>query len=124
MEDLVELEKAIEHLEKDILPTQCNWNVSCYNEHVQLYNWLKELKGYKEQIANRKQKEFNAKDMMMSVKYWPDGDNEDEGGSPRIVQNVVSVKRDPRSGEFVIGTIFDDIRIPCKKYETVIEVGA
>ena len=124
MEDLAELEKAIEHLEKDILPTQCNGNVSCYSEHVQIYNWLKELKGYKEQIANRKQKDFNAKDMMMSVKYWPDGDNEDEGGSPRIVQNVVSVKRDPRTGEFVIGTIFDDIRIPCKKYETVIEVGA
>lgn len=124
MEDLAELEKAIEHLEKDILPTQCNGNVSCYNEHVQLYNWLKELKGYKEQIANRKQKAFDAKNMMMSVKYWPDGENEDEGGSPRIVQDVTSVKRDPRSGEFVIGTIFEDIRIPCKKYDTVIEVGA
>lgn len=124
MEDLAELEKALEHLEKDILPTQCNGNTSCYNEHLQLYNWLKELKGYKEQIANRKQKDFDAKNMMMSVKYWPDGENEDEGGSPQIVQDVVSVKRDPRSGEFVIGTIFEDIRIPCKKYDTVIEVSA
>lgn len=126
MEGLAELEKAIEHLEKDILPTQCNGNVSCYNEHVQLYNWLKELKGYKEKIANHEklQKDFNAKNMMMSVKYWPDGENEDEGGSPQIVQDVTSVKRDPLTGEFVIGTIFEDIRIPCKKYDTVIEVGA
>ena len=80
----------------------------------------------KEKIAKPEEssKPFDANNMMMSVKYWPDGENEDEGGSPRIVQDVTSVKRDPRSGEFVIGTIFEDIRIPCKKYDTVIEVGA
>lgn len=74
--------------------------------------------------AKESPKPFDAKNMMMSVKYWPDGESEDEEGNPRIVQDVTSVKRDPRSGEFVIGTIFDDIRIPCKKYDTVIEVGA
>lgn len=65
---------------------------------------------------------FDAKNMMMTVKYWPDGPGE-EGGEPRFIQDATSIKRDPRTGEFVIGTVFDEIRIPCKKFETVIEVS-
>jgi predicted translin family RNA/ssDNA-binding protein len=53
--EIEELNKAIKHLETDILPSQCNGNISCYNEHMQLYKWLKELKSYKEiQIKNMK----------------------------------------------------------------------
>lgn len=66
-------------------------------------------------------KDFDAKNIMMTVKYWPE---DGESGSPKIVQDVTSIKRDGRTGDFIIGTIFDDIRIPCKKFETVIEVGA
>lgn len=65
---------------------------------------------------------FDIKNMMMTVKYWPDGPGE-EDGEPRFIQDVTSIKRDPRTGEFVIGTVFDEIRIPCKKFETVIEVS-
>lgn len=67
-------------------------------------------------------KGFDAKNMMMTVKYWPDGP-EEESGEPQFIQDVTSIKRDPKTGEFVIGTIFDDIRIPYKKFETVIEVS-
>ena len=69
------------------------------------------------------EKDFDAKNMMMTVKYWPDGENEDEGGSLRFIQDVTSIKRDPKTGEFVIGTVFDEIRIPYKKFETIIEVS-
>lgn len=67
-------------------------------------------------------KDFDAKNMMMTVKYWSDGPDE-ESGEPRFIQDVTSIKRDPRTGEFVIGTIFDEIRIPYKKFETIIEVS-
>jgi hypothetical protein len=67
-------------------------------------------------------KDFDAKNMMMTVKYWPDGP-EEESGEPQFITDVTSIKRDPKTGEFVIGTIFDDIRIPYKKFETVIEVS-
>lgn len=65
---------------------------------------------------------FDAKNIMMTVKYWPEG--EDESGSPQIIQDVTSIKRDPKTGNFIISTIFEDLTIPCKKFETVIEVGA
>ena len=67
-------------------------------------------------------KDFDAKNMMMTVKSWPVGPDE-ESGEPRFIQDVTSIKRDPRTGEFVIGTIFDEIRIPYKKFETIIEVS-
>jgi len=68
-------------------------------------------------------KDFDAKNMIMAVKYWPDGEKEDEGGGPRFIQDVTSIKRDPKTGEFIIGTVFDEIRIPYKKFETIIEVS-
>lgn len=68
-------------------------------------------------------KDFDAKNMMMTVKYWPDEGNENDGGSPRLIKDVTSIKRDPRTGEFIIDTVFDEIRIPYKKFETVIEVS-
>lgn len=73
--------------------------------------------------SEKSMKDFDAKNMMMTVKYWPDGENEDDGGSPQLIKDVTSIKRDPRTGEFVIGTIFDEIRIPYKKFETIIEVS-
>lgn len=80
-------------------------------------------KGVKPDLFEKKDmKDFDAKNMMMTVKYWPDGPDE-ESGEPRFIQDVTSIKRDPRTGEFVIGTIFDEIRIPYKKFETVIEVS-
>lgn len=68
-------------------------------------------------------KSFDAKNMMMTVKYWPDGENETDGGSPRLIKDVTSIKRDSRTGEFIIDTVFDEIRIPYKKFETIIEVS-
>lgn len=67
--------------------------------------------------------DFDPHNLMMTVKYWPD-EADEESGEPRFITDVTSIKRDPKTGEFVIGTIFDEIRIPCKKFETVIEVGA
>ena len=67
-------------------------------------------------------KDFDAKNMIMTVKYWPDGSDE-ESGEPRFIQDVTSIKRDPKTGEFIIGTVFDEIRIPYKKFETIIEVS-
>ena len=64
-------------------------------------------------------KDFDSKNLMMSVKYWPE-----DSGSPEIVQNVTSIQRDGKTGDFIIGTIFDDIRVHCDKFETVMEVGA
>ena len=61
---------------------------------------------------------FNRENIMMTVKYWPE-----DKGSSEIIQNVTSIKRDPKTGNFIIGTIFEDFTIPCKKFETVIEVG-
>jgi hypothetical protein len=58
----------------------------------------------------------------MTVKYWPEG--EDESGSPQIIQDVTSIKRDPMNGDFIIENIFETFHIPCKKFEIVIEVGA
>ena len=66
--------------------------------------------------------DFDPHNMMMTVKYWPDGD--EESGEPKFVTDVTSIKRDPKTGEFIIGTIFDEFRIPCKKFDTIIEVGA
>jgi hypothetical protein len=63
--------------------------------------------------------DFNRENIMMTVKYWPE-----DKGSPEIIQDVTSIKRDPKTGNFIIGTIFEDLTIPCKKFETVIEVGA
>ena len=60
----------------------------------------------------------NVSNSMMTVKYWPEGK-----GSPEIVKNVTSIKKDPETGDFIIGTIFEDIKVPCKKFETVIEVS-
>lgn len=82
-------------------------------------NYVKLLTG---EDKDKDMKDFDAKNMMMTVKYWPDGPDE-ESGEPRFIQDVTSIKRDPRTGEFVIGTIFDEIRIPYKKFETVIEVS-
>lgn len=65
--------------------------------------------------------DFNRENIMMTVKYWPE---DGESGSPKIVQDVTSIKRDGRTGDFIIGTIFEDLTIPCKKFETIIEVGA
>lgn len=53
---------------------------------------------------------------MMTVKYWVEGE-------PKIIQAVTSVRRDSKTGEFVIDTIFDEIRIPYEKFETVLEVS-
>lgn len=87
---------------------------------------MKSLDYYKEVepglFEKKDMKDFDAKNMMMTVKYWPDGLGE-ESGEPRFIQDVTSIKRDPRTGEFVIGTIFDEIRIPYKKFETIIEVS-
>lgn len=87
---------------------------------------MKSLDYYKEVepvlFEKKDMKDFDAKNMMMTVKYWPDGPDE-ESGEPRFIQDVTSIKRDPRTGEFVIGTIFDEIRIPYKKFETIIEVS-
>ena len=51
--EIEELNKAIKHLETDILPSKCNGNTSCYNEHIQLYKWLKELKSYNESVETQ-----------------------------------------------------------------------
>lgn len=87
---------------------------------------MKSLDYYKEVepdlFEKKDMKDFDAKNMMMTVKYWPVGPDE-ESGEPRFIQDVTSIKRDLRTGEFVIGTIFDEIRIPYKKFETIIGVS-
>lgn len=42
------LDEAIEHIEKDALPNHCNGNEKCYMQHLQLRDWLKELKARRE----------------------------------------------------------------------------
>ena len=88
------------------------------------YSWFKKLEVLKNEreayLKGPDLKDFDSNNLMMTVKYWPDTE---ENESPQIVQNVTSIKRDGKTGDFIIGTIFDDIRIHCKKYETVIEVG-
>lgn len=66
---------------------------------------------------------FDPQNIMMTVKYWPDGADE-ESGEPKFVTDVTSIKHDPKTGEFIIGTIFEEFRIPCKKFDTILEVGA
>lgn len=89
------------------------------------FPWFKKIK---ELAAEREEylrgpgpdlKDFNSNNLMMTVKYWPENSE-----NPEIIQNVTSIQRDGKTGDFVIGTIFDDIRIRCDKFETVMEVGA
>lgn len=88
---------------------------------------MKSLDYYKkvklDPLEKEDMKDFDAKNMMMTVKYWPDEGNEDDREGPQIIKDVTSIKRDPRSGEFIIDTVFDEIRIPYKKFETVIEMS-
>lgn len=89
------------------------------------FPWFKKI----EELASKREeylrgpgldlKDFDSNNLMMSVKYWPE-----DNGSPEIVQNVTSIQRDGKTGDFIIGTIFDDIRVHCVKFETVMEVGA
>jgi hypothetical protein len=53
---------------------------------------------------------------VMTVKYWVEGE-------PKLVQAVTAIRWDSKTGEFIIDTIFDEIRIPYKKFETVLEVS-
>lgn len=68
-------------------------------------DYYKEIKP--ELLKKDDMENFDAKNMMMTVKYWPDGPGE-ESGEPRFIQDVTSIKRDPRTGEFVIGTVFTE----------------
>ena len=45
------LDEAIEHIETDALPDHCGGNEKCYMQHLQLWDWLKELKKRRESDA-------------------------------------------------------------------------
>ena len=82
---------------------------------------MKSLDYYKEikldLFEKKDMKNFDTKNMTMTVKYWSDE------GSSQLIKDVTSIKCDPRTSEFIIDTVFDEIRIPYKKFETVIEVS-
>lgn len=56
---------------------------------------MKSLDYYKEVepglFEKKDMKDFDAKNMMMIVKYWPVGPDE-ESGEPRFIQDVTSIK--------------------------------
>ena len=65
------------------------------NDLAARFPWFKKIN---ELVAEREEylrgpgldlKDFDSKNLMMSVKYWPE-----DSGSPEIVQNVTSIQRD------------------------------
>ena len=50
---MISLDEAIRHLEEDVLPKmECS---ACKDEHIQLLEWLKELRDIRETVAKLKE---------------------------------------------------------------------
>lgn len=50
---MISLDEAIRHIEEDVLPRmECS---ACKDEHIQLLEWLKELRDFRENAAKLKE---------------------------------------------------------------------
>lgn len=43
-----------------------------------------------------------------SIKLWKD----ENAGQPELIQQVMEIRRDKENGDFIIETVFEDIRVP------------
>lgn len=52
---MISLDEAIRHIEEDVLPRMgCS---ACKDEHIQLLEWLKELRDFRKTVAKLKEVE-------------------------------------------------------------------